>query len=365
MKAMLRLIGVLCGVALGAGCQGNHDDADAGAADAGEVAADGGVDAGQVGGLLQELSLKEAPAPKQRFYWGAMDVTAPGKAGDGRDTFTIALDEDNTLRYLSWKTLPCFPKTFGDAKNAFPVAGSKQVDTHPEYLSVFDVRVEGTPMFTATRFELSMRVVGTDPYIDGITDYVESTSGERSGQGWDVSYSAHGKFRSAVHDVDARGTLYTGDPNAPAPSGDGSTWSAPVELEAPGFTGPPFDHMTVELDRAGQLRAFDFEKFRRRVTLGSGQEDIPPSGKATRRDGDLLVTVDDAVAATRDHFVIRYHAVGNVNLNGEMLSDYVEGLDGTRSGDTLIVRYFIRGKLWGATIDAHAAGTLAPASPDP
>ncbi|HKP55113.1 MAG TPA: hypothetical protein VJV78_00250 [Polyangiales bacterium] len=364
---MLRLIGVLCGVMLGAGCQGNHDDADAGAADAGDVAADGGVDAGdQVGGLLQELSLKEAPAPRQRFYWGAMDVTAPGKAGDGRDTFTIALDEDNTLRYLSWKTLPHFPKTFGDAKNAFPVAGSKQVDTHPDYLSVFDVTVEGSPTFTATRFELSMRVVGTDPYIDGITDYVESTSGERNGQGWDVSYSAHGKFRSAVHDVDARGTLYTGDPNAPAPSDKGSVWSAPVELEAPGSYGPPFDHMTVELGPTGQPRSFDFEKFRGApVTFGSGQEDIPLSGTATRRDGDLRITVDDAVAATRDHFVIRYHAVGNVNLNGEQLSDYVEGLDGTRFGDTLVVRYFLRGRVWGATMDAHAAGTLAPASPNP
>ena len=28
-----------------------------------------------------------------------------------------------------------------------------------------------------------------------------------------------------------------------------------------------------------------------------------------------------------------------------------------------MVRYFISGKLWGADIDAHAAGTLVPASP--
>jgi hypothetical protein len=62
------------------------------------------------------------------------------------------------------------------------------------------------------------------------------------------------------------------------------------------------------------------------------------------------------------HFVIRYHAVGNPNLENEIRSDYVEGFDGTVEDDTLLVRYFIKGKLWGAVIDAHDAGTLVPAS---
>jgi len=35
---------------------------------------------------------------------------------------------------------------------------------------------------------------------------------------------------------------------------------------------------------------------------------------------------------------------------------------GTRDGDKLVVRYFIKGKIFGASIDTTAAGTLVPSA---
>jgi hypothetical protein len=43
--------------------------------------------------------------------------------------------------------------------------------------------------------------------------------------------------------------------------------------------------------------------------------------------------------------------------------DYEEGIDGTLTGGSLVVRYFLQGTLEGLPIDLHAAGTLAPAEP--
>jgi hypothetical protein len=65
-------------------------------------------------------------------------------------------------------------------------------------------------------------------------------------------------------------------------------------------------------------------------------------------------------APTATHFVIRYTVHSEQKVN-----DYTEGLDCTRPGETLVIRYFFSGKLWGATLNAHAAGTLVPTSPSP
>lgn len=63
----------------------------------------------------------------------------------------------------------------------------------------------------------------------------------------------------------------------------------------------------------------------------------------------------ELTAPNFSHFVVHYRAGGPTD-------GFVEGLDGTRQGDKLVVRYFIKGKLWGSKIDAHAAGTLSPRS---
>jgi hypothetical protein len=298
---------------------------------------------------LLSLSLVEAPAPTRTFYWGKITVTAPGFYVPPRDVLTLALDADNHLRYRKWKTLASFPQTFGDAAHEFPVSGTKQVDTHPDYNSIFDVTVEASES-TSTHFLHRMHVVSTD----GLSDYVESTEGTRAGDGWMVVYSEKGKYFGAQINANASGVLYAGDPSAPAPAG-ATLWSAPVEVVAPGFAGTPVDHLTVALDAQGRLTSFSFDDFVRSETFGSGPDDIPLSGVGFR--GDVKITVDDVVAPTASHFVIRYHVEGSGGLN-----DYIEGIDGTRSGDTLTVRHFIKGNLFGAKIDAHAAGTLVPAS---
>ena len=74
--------------------------------------------------------------------------------------------------------------------------------------------------------------------------------------------------------------------------------------------------------------------------------------------GERTISVDAVLPATPTHFVLRYHVESQTQL-----SDYIEGIDGTREGNELVVRYFISGTLWGASIDAHAAGALVPASP--
>jgi len=149
--------------------------------------------------------------------------------------------------------------------------------------------------------------------------------------------------------------LYPGDPKATAAT---TLWSAPVELVAPGFFGPPVDHLTVSLDAAGQLRWFSFQNFVRGVSFTGSSQELQPGKGTIAEEGD--VTFDNVEPPTATHFVIRYTVHSDQKLN-----DYIEGLDGTRQGETLIIRYFFSGKLWGATLNAHAAGTLVPASPAP
>jgi hypothetical protein len=316
----------------------------------------GGRDAG--GGLqataLASLSLSEAPAPTRTFFWGEIDLAAPGFVGPPRDTLTLALDADNNLRYLSWKTLPMLPKTYGDGPTDFPLSGTRQVDLRPDYGLVFDeVSVIDSPAPTPTHFLLRTRLVSTASKCD----FVEATEGERVVDGWAVTYTEEGTLYGASISAHASGALFAGDPTASAAaSGQASLWSAPIELTAPGFYGPPVDHLTVALDGSGQIQSFSFEKFVQKVTFGTGSQDLPVAGKVTV--GESTITVDAAVPATPTHFVLRYHVESQTQL-----SDYIEGIDGTREGNELVVRYFISGTLWGAPIDAHAAGALVPASP--
>jgi hypothetical protein len=288
--------------------------------DAGGVTSGPGNDGGgnANGVTLLFLSLREAPAPTRTFFWGEVNLTAPGFVGPPRDSLTIALDAENHLRYLSWKTLPHIPKRFGDDPTDFPLTRTKRVEVNPNV--ILDATVEEAPEPTASHFLFRMRNVSTD----GLSDYVESIEGTRSGDGWSVVYSKQGTYFGPVIDAHAAGTLYAGDPGA-TPSDEGSLWSAPVELVAPGFNGPPVDHMTVSLDAQGQLRSFGFERFvRKQVTFGTRSDDLPLSGVATR--GDLMITVDDAVAPTETHFVLRYHVTGNSGL-----TDFIEGLGGARA----------------------------------
>jgi hypothetical protein len=116
-------------------------------------------------------------------------------------------------------------------------------------------------------------------------------------------------------------------------------------------------HHHVALDAQGGLQSFTVEDFaRHNVTSGNGSDDLPLSGTVTR--GDQTVTVDPAIAPDPDHFVLRYHVV-----DASWLNDFRERVEGTRSGDMLLVRHFIAGKLFGSTIDAHAVGALLPLLP--
>ena len=301
---------------------------------------------------LSSLPLAQAPAPTQTFFWGTVDVTAPGFVGPPADTITVSLDAQNNPRYLSFKTLPMIAKTFGDAPDAFPLSGTKhvQLDSAPWY----DGSVLDAPAPTADQFELRYRLVNSGVQCD----FVESIAGTKAGAGWAVTYSETGTLWGATIDANASGTIYTGDPNvAPPAEGQAATWSAPVELTAPGFYGPPVDHLTVATDAQGNLQSFSFERFTSWArTFGSDPNDFPLSG--SRQVGPRTITVDPNTPATPDHFVLRYHVQG-----ATVLDDYLEGIDGTRVGTTLVVRYFIQGKLDGAAVDAHAAGVLSPAAP--
>lgn len=314
---------------------------------------DGGADEAR----LENLPLSEAPAPSQRFaswtmFWGTLDVSAPGFVGPPRDVLTLALDANNHPRYLSWRTLPSFPKVFGDADGEFPLSGSKRVA--PEgYSVVFQATVLEAPEPTADHFLIRMQLVSED----GITDYVESIEGTARQGGWDVVYREHGRYFGATIDAHAGGLLTTREPNVePVPQNEGSFWSAPVEVVSPGFVGEPVDHLSIALAADGSIQSLAFETFpRTSLSFGGGPDDLPLVGEITR--GELTVTVDPAVEATAEHFVLRYHVVDPSRSN-----DFREGVEGARAGDTLHVRYFIVGTLWGASIDAHAAGPLYPAA---
>jgi hypothetical protein len=258
------------------------------------------------------------------------------------------------VRYSSWRGFSALTKTYGDDPTSFPLSGTKRV-VHPSAsASLYDATVAPDSLSTPEHFLLRTHIADG---LGGLNDYVESLEGTRDGDGWAVLYTQKGKYMVAAMDARAEGVLYAGDPSASAPgAGQPSVWSAPVELTAPGFVGPPVDHLKVVLDAQGQLRSFAFDEFSSGVrTFGSGAEDYPCAGTLTR--GDLTVTVDEAIAPTPSHFVLRYRVQRPSQMN-----DYVEGIDGTREGNTLVVRYFIKGKLYGSEIDARAAGVLGPAS---
>jgi hypothetical protein len=319
--------------------------------------ASSGANNGQPTAQLAMLSLAEAPAATKTFFWGMLDASAPGFATSPQDQLTIGLGSDNGLRYMSWQTMPAggLPKTYGDGPQDFPLSGTRRVDLNPAgYALVFDqVTVLDSPAPTATHFLLKSRYVS----IDNKCDFVESIEGTRVADGWSIVYSQEGTLFIASVSASAHGMVYPRDPNAvAAPAGQPSRWSAPVELTAPDFYGPPVDHLGVALDSSGQLRWFAFQNFTRKVSLTGGTQDLPSGGFPIANEGS--VTFNDVVPATSDHFVIRYRVYSDAKLN-----DYTEGIDGTRQGDTLVVRYFISGKLWGAAINGHAAGTLVPASP--
>jgi hypothetical protein len=298
------------------------------------------------------LSLAQAPAATQTFFWGTLDVTAPGFVGPPADTLTVSLDESG-LRYLSFKTLPMIPKSFGDGPDEYPLAGTKHVTLSPASGIPYDVTVLENPAPTGDHFLLSYHVVNTDNQYD----YVESTEGTRSAAGWAITYSLTGTIDGAAIDAHATGTIYAGDASALAAApGQAATWSAPVELTAPGFYGPPVDHLTIGADAEGQIRSMSYERFAIAArTYGGGPDDFPVSGTATV--AGRTITVDLTAAPSPDHFVLRYHVQSDSDLD-----DYEEGIDGTRIGTGLVVRYFIQGTLEGVAIAAHAAGTLAPAA---
>lgn len=304
------------------------------------------------GPAITSLSLTEAPAADRAFFWGTIDVTAPGFVGPPRDEMTIGLGPDNSLEYVSWKELPMMPKSFGDADGYFPKSGSRTF-VWPSNRYEYTATVLDSPAATPDHFLLRYRVISEA----GQCDYIEATEGTRSGSGWSVVYTQEGKLFGAAISAHGQGTLFAGDPNAPAPAADQVTfWSAPVELSAPDFVGPPIDHLTVSLDGNGQIRWLRFENFVRKVSFTDSKDELGPNSVTLNSQG--VVTFDDVVPATATHFVLRYHVQSETGYN-----DFTEGVEGTREGDLLRIRYFLSGKFWGAAMDARAAGVLVPANP--
>lgn len=298
------------------------------------------------------LALAAAPAPTQTFYWGTMTVDAPGFAGTPTDGLTISLDGNGELHYLSFNTFPMLTKTFGDGSDQYPVSGTKDVAPGESCGCPQEVTVLENPAPTSSHFLLSYHVVSTQ----FSSDYVESTEGTLSGGGWAVTYSEIGTFDGVAMNATATGTLYAGDPNAPAPvAGQAALWSAPVETDSnPVIFGVPVDHLTVGTDAQGQIASLSFRRLMVLPrTYGIGTDQFPLSGTGTARD--RTITVDALTPPDPNHFMIESHIRGTDD-------DYEEGIDGTRSGNSLVVRYFLQGTLAGLPIDLHAAGTLAPAA---
>ncbi len=333
----------LCSIAVAA-CGSSQPDAGPG-----NTNSDGGGGAQEV---LSMLSLKEAPEATESLYWGDLDVSAPGFATGPQDQLTIGLDADNRLRYLKWLTFPSVQKTYGEDAGDFPLSGTRAVDLNPNFGLVFDeVTVLDSPAPSATHFLLRSHYVSTA----NLYDFVESIEGTKSGDGWGIVYSEQGTFAGVAIAGTGTGTVYPRDPNAEvAAAGQASLWSAPVELAAPGITGPPVDHLTVALDGTGALQWFSFQSFPRHVSFTDTTDGLPLGGRLLSAEG--AVSFDKVVAHSPNHAVIRYHVVSNDEMN-----DFTEGLDVTRKGDCELIRYFISGTVLGATIDGHAAGALAPA----
>jgi len=356
MGILLGAVALACDSTVPANSDGASGFGTAGSGGGPAIVGSGGTAQGDTTGApgvaLSALSLIEAPAPTRTFIWGTIDVTAPGFVGPPRDELTVGLGLDNSVRYLSWKTLPMLPKTYGDAPSDFPLSGSRSVDLTPSISDDYTATALDSAA-SANHFLLREHVVTSQ----GLNDYVESIEGTPSGNGWSVVYSLEGKLHGSSINAHGQGVIYAGDPKASSPvAGQPSLWSAPVELTAPGFSGPPVDHLTVALDGSGQIRWFSFDRLMRQVSFSSTTDGMPAGGITLASEGS--VTFDNVVPATATHFVTRYQVHST-----DKQHDYTEGLDGTRQGDTLTLRYFISGKWWGATIDGHAAGTLVPASP--
>jgi hypothetical protein len=340
----MRKTGIAClAAALVAGCGGPYLDYSGSGAPTPSASTTSTV-------TTTELSLAQAPAATQTFYWGTVNLSVPGFAVPPSDMLTVSVDASGGLRYVSFQKFLIVDKAFGDAPDEFPLTGTKHVANGGNG-GDGDVTVLDNPAPTGDHFLLSYHVVNTDSE----DDYIESTEGTLAPVGWTITYWMTGTVEGAAIDANANGTVYPGDPNAPTPvAGQPATWSAPVELTAPGFVGPPVDHLTVTTDGQGQIQSLSYQKFPVSPHTFGGSGNFPLSG--TGQESGRTVTVDMSAPPSPDHFMLRYHVVGEFD-------DYEEGIDGTRAGNGLIVRYFIQGSLEGATIDAHAAGTLVPASP--
>lgn len=312
---------------------------------------------------LQTLSLSEAPAATQTFYWGDTTVTSPGFAGEGTNLLTLSLDGQGRLRYRAFRVGFGFDETFGDQPGDFPLAGTKHVELgNPGY----DVTVEDTSPATALHFATHLHVVGGPVPV---TDLIETLDGVRATEndGWQITYALVGRLWSSSIDMHATGVVYAGGPPVAAPApGQKSFWSGPVALSAPGFAGDPIDRLTVALDEKGAIHAMMFDLF---STGAADYLDQPADFVLAdftlnphRSDGpaDVAVTFDATAPPTASHFVSRFHVVAP-----SLLSDFVEGIDGTREGNGLVVRYFFRGTDGTVPLEAHAAGTLSPIDEPP
>jgi hypothetical protein len=196
----------------------------------------------------------EVPAPTLRFLWGRVAVTAPGFVGPPEDTLTIALDDANRLRFINFSTLPALGRGFGDRPDEFPLSGYKHVvsESEPSY----DVTVEQASSSPNGAFSARYHVVGNR------SDFVEAVQGAQTGDQWAVTFSRVGTFWGVAMNAEASGTIADHDPQATAPqAGQATWWEAPVELAAPGFVGPPADHLRLYVQADGQPGSLVFERF--------------------------------------------------------------------------------------------------------
>jgi hypothetical protein len=123
-------------------------------------------------------------------------------------------------------------------------------------------------------------------------------------------------------------------------------WYGAVELEAPGWYGPPIDHLTVALDDSGP-RSFVFQTFGQNAFV-IGDEVTTPA----LDNGRKLPVEVNAVSDT--DFELRYAAT--VPAEGVA---YVESLTGELRDGKLAIEYFISGALSSvSSIEGKASGLL-------
>ena len=135
-------------------------------------------------------------------------------------------------------------------------------------------------------------------------------------------------------------------------------WSGDVDLVAPGFYGPPVDHLVLSFAN-GKLRSSRFDKFGQTRTYGDAATEYPLEGHRMVQPGPFVGATQDVTVQesswTSTAFRLCFHSY---DAEGTVSTDFVECVSGTLESVGLRIQYSIKGSLGEAPVDAHASGIL-------